>query len=120
MSLSSLPDFYFDEIIDCSSTGLPEVSWTTAIGTKINLKRESVQELKEITKETTGSATISKKKIIDDLPARMKIWASIFKDTPMPQPQVGSIGKSYGLLDSCFVGRKITVNDVRDLLKKAK
>lgn len=119
MSLSTA-DFFFDDIIDCSPSDLTEGGWTTAIGTKIKLQGESGQELIEIIKESTTSATVSQSRLLDDMPARIKIWEKIFKDTPMPVTQSGSIEESYGLLDSCFWGKKITANEVLDLLKKSK
>jgi hypothetical protein len=123
VSEMSIPitSFWFDETTDSSITDLPHGGWTLAIGRNIRLQSNTAPKLMNIIREQTiQPKTITEFRIIDDSEDRKKIWKHIFKFEPMPEPKMDSIEKSYGLLDSCFKGKKIETEEVLGLLKKAK
>jgi hypothetical protein len=120
MSLPTSVGFFFDDVSDYSTTDSIDNGWMLSTGGQVKSCGESTTILTEIKPRASTSAMILMEKPIDDAAARKKVWLYLFKDEPMPEPKNGGVAESYGILDSCFAGKRFTAEEVLDLLKKAK
>lgn len=119
LSIPTPVNFYFEDESDYAINGSAEKSWSIQLFTRTLMYGENVRVISSLKQEHSSINNISPQRIINDRFSRRKIWEAI-SDSEMPEVHVGAVEESFGLLDDCFKDNKLTVEQVLDILKKAK